>query len=172
MAGLTGIHGYSTKGTQNLHLQYSQQNASLVFVLTYMGIIITVVLRDSLRITLWYLGVRKVFKLGSLDVSGKLSTYPSPSRHETVHLPLPEAVMKLSTYPYPKPSWNCSPTPPLSRHDTVHLPLPWVVFNTYFSLTAKCWLRGGVGGQFPRNVKWSPKGLLCEAMYSWHTLSS
>ena len=29
--------------------------------------------------------------------------------------------------------------------------------NTYmqFFLRAKCWLRGGVGGQFPRNVKWS-----------------
>ena len=24
--------------------------------------------------------------------------------------------------------------------------------NTYFSLRAKCWLRGGMGGQFPRNV--------------------
>ena len=24
--------------------------------------------------------------------------------------------------------------------------------NTYFSLKAKCWLRGGVGGQFLRNV--------------------
>ena len=33
---------------------------------------------------------------------------------------------------------NCPPTPPLSQH--------------YFSLRAKCWLRGGVGGQFPRNV--------------------
>ena len=142
MTGMTGIDGYSTKGTQNLHLQYSQQDASLVFVLTYTGIIITVVLRDSLRITPWYLGVRKVFKLGSLDVSGKLSTYPSP-----------------------KPSWNGPPTPPLSRHETVHLPLPWVVFNTYFSLKAKCWLRGGVGGQFPRHVKWSPKGLLCENVW-------
>ena len=126
MAGMTGIHGYSTKGTQNLHLQYSQQDASLVLVLTYTESIITVVLRDSLRITPWYLGVRKVFKLkvGSLDVSGKLSTYPSPkpswncpptptlSRHE------------LSTYPSPKPSWNCPPTPSLSRHETVHLPPP------------------------------------------------
>ena len=27
-----------------------------------------------------------------------------------------------------------------------------VNINTYFSLRAKCWLRGGVGGQFPRNV--------------------
>ena len=31
---------------------------------------------------------------------------------------------------------NCPPTPPLSQH------------YTYFSLRAKCWLRGGVGGQF------------------------
>ena len=36
---------------------------------------------------------------------------------------------KLPTYPSPKPT-----------------------FNTYLSLKAKCWLRGGLGGQFPRNV--------------------
>ena len=36
---------------------------------------------------------------------------------------------------------NYPPTPPL---------------NTYFSLTAKWWVRGGViGGQFPRNQNWS-----------------
>ena len=33
---------------------------------------------------------------------------------------------------------------------TAYLPLPNI--NTYFPLRAKCWLRGGVGGQFPRNV--------------------
>ena len=27
--------------------------------------------------------------------------------------------------------------------------------NTYFSLREKWWLRGGVGGQFPRNLNWS-----------------
>ena len=32
-----------------------------------------------------------------------------------------------------------------------HIPLPSANINTYFSLVAKCWLRGGVGGQFPRN---------------------
>ena len=34
---------------------------------------------------------------------------------------------------------NCPPTPPLNQH---------------FALSEKCqcWLRGGVGGQFPRNV--------------------
>ena len=37
---------------------------------------------------------------------------------------------KLPTYPSPKPTLTLS----------------------YFSLRAKCWLRGGVGGQFPRNV--------------------
>ena len=36
--------------------------------------------------------------------------------------------------------------------ETAHLPLPQVNINTSFSLKAKCWLRGGVGGQFPRNV--------------------
>ena len=34
---------------------------------------------------------------------------------------------------------NCPPTPPLSQH-------------LYFSLKAKCWIRGEVGGQFPRNL--------------------
>ena len=37
---------------------------------------------------------------------------------------------------------NCPPTPPLNL------------------LRAKCWLRGGVGGQFHRNVKWS--------QFSWY----
>ena len=32
------------------------------------------------------------------------------------------------------------------------LPLPLANINTYFSLRAKGWLRGGVGGQFPRKV--------------------
>ena len=34
--------------------------------------------------------------------------------------------------------------------ETAHLPLPLTL--TSFILRAKCWLRGGVGGQFPRNV--------------------
>ena len=33
--------------------------------------------------------------------------------------------------------------------ETAHLPLPKANINTYFSLRAKCWIRGGVGGQFP-----------------------
>ena len=33
--------------------------------------------------------------------------------------------------------------------ETAHLPLPYANINTYFSFRAKCWLRGGVGGQFP-----------------------
>ena len=39
---------------------------------------------------------------------------------------------------------NCPPTPPLSQHSAL-------------SERLKCWfwLRGWVGGQFPRNVKWS-----------------
>ena len=42
---------------------------------------------------------------------------------------LPVGIRKLPTYP----------PPPLGN------------INTYLSLRAKCWLRGGVGGQFPRN---------------------
>ena len=30
---------------------------------------------------------------------------------------------------------------------------PWI--HTYFLFRAKCWLQGGVGGQFPKNLKWS-----------------
>ena len=36
--------------------------------------------------------------------------------------------------------------------ETAHLPLPYANINTYFSLRANCWLRGGVGGQFPKNM--------------------
>ena len=36
--------------------------------------------------------------------------------------------------------------------ETAHLPLPLANINTYFSLKAKCLLRGGVGGQFTRNI--------------------
>ena len=42
--------------------------------------------------------------------------------------------------------------------ETAHLPLPQANINTYFSLRAKCWLRGGVGGLFPRNVYWLGMG--------------
>ena len=31
---------------------------------------------------------------------------------------------------------------------TAHLPLPLANIKTYFSLTAKCWLRGGVGSLY------------------------
>ena len=41
---------------------------------------------------------------------------------------------------------------------TAHLPLPWLNINTYFSLGAKLWLRGGVGGQLPRNLDWTLLG--------------
>ena len=52
------------------------------------------------------------------------------------HCPL--SIVTLDHYTF---LGNCSPTPPLSQH--LHL---------HFSLRAKYWLRGGVGGQFPRNV--------------------
>ena len=38
-----------------------------------------------------------------------------------------------------------------TRRETAHLALPYANINSYSSLE-KCWLRGGVGGQFPRNV--------------------
>ena len=39
--------------------------------------------------------------------------------------------------------------------ETAHLPLPYANINTYFSFRAKCWFRGGVGGQFPTHLNWS-----------------
>ena len=32
--------------------------------------------------------------------------------------------------------------------ETADIPLPLANMNTYFSLRAKCWLKGGVGRQF------------------------
>ena len=40
---------------------------------------------------------------------------------------------------------------------TAHLLLPYANIITYFSLKGKCCLRGGAGGQFPRNLNWSVK---------------
>ena len=40
----------------------------------------------------------------------------------------------------------------ISNHYTFLLPLPSANINAYLSLLAKCWLRGGGGGQFPRKV--------------------
>ena len=42
--------------------------------------------------------------------------------------------------------------------ETAHLPLPYAIIITYYSLRAKCWLRGGVGGQFPQKPKESVAG--------------
>ena len=36
--------------------------------------------------------------------------------------------------------------------EAAHLPLPLANINTYLSLRAKGWLRGGAGGQFSRKV--------------------
>ena len=36
--------------------------------------------------------------------------------------------------------------------ETDHPPLPLVNIITYFPLWANSWLKGGVGGQFPRNL--------------------
>ena len=37
--------------------------------------------------------------------------------------------------------------------ETAHLPLSWDNVNTYISLRAKCWLRGGVGIMIPINYR-------------------
>ena len=44
--------------------------------------------------------------------------------------------------------WTKSPSSLLN----IYLALSKANMNTYFSFSAKCWLRGGVGSQFPRNV--------------------
>ena len=49
--------------------------------------------------------------------------------------------------------------------ENTHLPLLQANINAYFSFRAKCWLKGGVGEQFPRNLNWSlskdPNRALC-----------
>ena len=54
----------------------------------------------------------------------------------------------------------------LSFWETVHLPLPQANIKTHFSLRAKCWLRRGIAGQFPRYLTWSHffKGVVPEAL--------
>ena len=53
---------------------------------------------------------------------------------------------------------------------TAHLPLPQANIYTYFSLRANCWLRGGVGGQFPRPflpLHYVVHGLLSMTKHEW-----
>ena len=47
--------------------------------------------------------------------------------------------------------------------EVAHLPLPKGNIITHFSLRAECGLRGGVGGQFPRNLK----RLDCDTYQLW-----
>ena len=47
-----------------------------------------------------------------------------------------------------------------------HLPLPQGNINAYLSLRAKCWLKGGVGGRFPRNLNWSVFGTPTPTWYT------
>ena len=51
---------------------------------------------------------------------------------------------------------NCPPTPPLSQCCLL-----------YFSLRAKCWLRGGVGGQFLKNLNSDPVVCQCLDISIW-----
>ena len=46
------------------------------------------------------------------------------------------------------------PSDQFSFWKTAHLTVPYVNINNYFSLRAKCWVRRGVGRQFPRNLNW------------------
>ena len=62
--------------------------------------------------------------------------------------PMKTIYLRVSTKPQPNAAKSQLPVD--VRHSkTLLLKLP---INTYFSLRAKCWLRGGVGGQCPRNV--------------------
>ena len=56
-------------------------------------------------------------------------------------------------------TWNRKVRINLGSWETAHLLLPLANINTYFLLRAKWWLRGGVGGWFPRNLNW-PKRFL------------
>ena len=64
----------------------------------------------------------------------------------------------------------------ISSWESANLPLPLANINAYFSLTAKCWLRGGVGGHFPSNVwrvehtTW--KRVACLIFHRWSQASA
>ena len=59
---------------------------------------------------------------------------------------------QISYVAYPGPLLACQSYRwiNLGFQEIAHLPLPQANINTCFSLRAKCWLRGGVSGQFPR----------------------
>ena len=50
--------------------------------------------------------------------------------------------------------------------ETAHLPLPQANINTYFSLRAKCWCRGGVGGRSQKRITWD---LFSDSTYHMET---
>ena len=55
----------------------------------------------------------------------------------------------------PREEWTASKKRPI--YTKLQIYAQWVPprIYTYFLFRAKCWLRGGVGGQFPKNLNWS-----------------
>ena len=78
---------------------------------------------------------------------------------ETDHPPLPLVNIITSLFGQ-KPSWSDviyisdkgASFDERDSWESDHPPLPLVNIITYFPLRANCWLREGVGGQFPRNL--------------------
>ena len=59
--------------------------------------------------------------------------------------------------------------------ETAHPPLPYAIIITYFSRMAKCWFRGGVGGQFPQKPKESvavAHGTFCQSDHLIEVINS
>ena len=83
-----------------------------------------------------------------IPISRILPTYPSPKPTFTLTYHLGQNVGLREGYvgSFPE-TYNDT-----CFWDTAHLPLPYDNMNTYSSLRAKCWLKGGVCGQFPRNI--------------------
>ena len=95
---------------------------------------------------------------GRGEEKGRRRFSPSALSRFRFHLsPFPQKrlILRLLNYK-PPPTFKLPPVPVyLGFWETAHLPLPQTNINPSLSLRAKWWLRGGVGGQFARNLHWS-----------------
>ena len=93
---------------------------------------------------------REMYKKSVLHVQSCifLLIRPIVGFHRSSALPSPLSATRFYIFFEQTMLGACPPTPPPPPPSQANI-------NTYFSLRAKCakcWFRGGVGGQFPRNV--------------------
>ena len=79
-------------------------------------------------------------------------------------MPFPRvpSIELLIQNPFSRPKFSLNPAIsifgiPHPMHSTTY-PSPKSTFNTYYTLKAKLWLRGGIGGRLPSNLDWSHIG--------------